>query len=295
MYKRQILGSSRGPQDNKEIVDTLERLGVNILFTIGGDGTLRGAHSIYEEITKRNLPISIIGIPKTIDNDISFMEKTFGLETAVDVANEAIRCAHNEASSAFNGISVIKLMGRESGFIAAYAALGSGNVNFCLIPESPFSFEGDNGLLNLLHRRLQRKHHAVIVVAEGAGADILPEIGKDASGNVKRADIGEYVVKRIKDFLKERRINGTVKYIDPSYMVRSVPANANDSAFCSMFAQNAVHTAMAGYTDCVIGYWSSEFTIVPISLATASRKTISLDSDLWNSVLQQTGQPFEIK
>lgn len=291
-----MLGSSRGNQSVETIVDTLERLNVNILFTIGGDGTQRGAHAIAEEVAARNLKISVAGIPKTIDNDISFIERSFGFETAFSIAQVVIQNAHYEAKGAHNGIAVIKLMGRDSGFIAANAALACPDVNFVLIPEMDFDLDGEKGFLTVLKKRLERKQHAVIVVAEGAGQSFfVGKDEKDASGNQKYEDIGLYIRDKITEEFKAQNFPHTLKYIDPSYILRSTPANANDSKFCFQLAQNAVHAAMAGRTDFVVGYWQSNFTILPIPLATKERKKVNLEGSLWWSVLEATGQPLSMK
>lgn len=291
-----MLGSSRGNQSVETIVDSLERLNVNILFTIGGDGTQRGGHAISEEIKKRNLKISVAGIPKTIDNDINFIERSFGFETSFSIAQIVIQNAHYEAKGAYNGIAVIKLMGRDSGFIAANAALACPDVNFVLIPEMDFDLHGEKGFLNVLRKRLERKQHAVIVVAEGAGQFFFENKDeKDASGNQKYEDIGLYIRDKISEEFKTTNFPHTLKYIDPSYILRSTPANANDSKFCFQLAQNAVHAAMAGRTDFVVGYWQSSFTLLPISLATKERKKVNLEGNLWWSVLEATGQPTTMK
>jgi 6-phosphofructokinase 1 len=287
-----ILGSSRGPQNPEEMVDYLEELGINILFTLGGDGTLKGAKAIADESLRRGTPISVIGIPKTIDNDISYVQKTFGFETAVAEARRATYAAHSEATGARNGIGLVKLMGRDSGFIAAYATLVDSQVNYCLIPEVPFSRDG---LLKSLEERLALRGHAVIVVAEGAGQDLLTATTEqDASGNVKYGDIGMY----LRDLIKEhfagigREVN--LKYIDPSYIIRSLPTNAHDSALCLLLGQNAVHAGMCGRTNMIVALWNNQFTHVPIGLATSTRKKISPDGLLWSSVRSATGQPRHI-
>lgn len=292
-----ILGSSRGNQDISQIADTLEILNINILFCIGGDGTLRGAHAIHEEIARRNLKIAIAGIPKTIDNDINLIEKSFGFETAFSIANDIIRSAHNEAIGAYNGISLLKLMGRDSGFIAAHAALSIQEVNFVLIPEMSFELDGPNGFLEALKKRLESRHHALIVVAEGAGQDFFKDETKeiDSSGNVKNKDIGTYLKDKISAYFKSINFPFALRYIDPSYIIRSAPANANDSKFCSLLAQNAVHAAMAGKTDFVIGNWNGQFTLLPISAAVSSRKKIDIEGELWWNVLEATGQPIRMK
>jgi 6-phosphofructokinase 1 len=288
-----ILGSSRGNQDVGEMVDTLERMNIGILFTVGGDGTLRGASAIAEEIKSRELKIAVIGIPKTIDNDISHIQRSFGFATAVSEAGRAITSAHIEAQGARNGIGLVKLMGRESGFIAAYAALAYSDVNFCLIPEVPFTLEI---FLKALDERLEKREHAVIVVAEGAGQDILGEAAeRDASGNIRFQDVGIFLRDRINAFFKRTGMEISLKYIDPSYTIRSVPADANDSAFCLLLGQNAVHAGMAGRTNLVVGFWVNEFTHVPIPMATSKRKKVDPEGWLWNSVITATGQPREMR
>ncbi len=292
-----ILASSRGAQDAGEIVDALTRMKVSILFVIGGDGTLRGANAVVKTIRQRNLPIAVIGVPKTVDNDIPFVEKTFGLETAFSVAGEAIRSAHTEAIGAPNGIGIVKVMGRGSGFIAANAALALNEVNFVLIPEVPFTLEGPRGLFSCLEERLRRRGHAVIIVAEGAGQEYVtdPSGKKDESGNLVLGDIGIFLKDAIKRYFKEHTdIYVNIKYIDPSYLVRSVPANSNDSIFCMQLAQNAVHAGMAGKTATIIGLWHGQFTHVPIQLAASRRKYLSPEDPLWLSVIESTGQPARI-
>ncbi len=293
MHGGTILGSSRGPQEVTEIVDALERMDINILFTIGGDGTLRGAQAISDEVTRRGLKISIAGIPKTIDNDINLIEKSFGFETAFTIASDVLQSAHNEAKGAYNGIALVKLMGRDSGFIAANAALAVQEVNFVLVPEVKFDLYGPNGFIELLRTRLEKKHHALIVVAEGAGQNLFKEQNsdKDASGNIKFKDIGLFLKNAIKEEFVKKEIPHSIKYIDPSYIIRSAPANANDSLFCNILAQNAVHAAMAGRTGFVVGNWNAQFTVLPIPIAVKNRKKISTEDELWSNVVETTGQP----
>ena len=290
-----ILGSSRGPQPIEDMVDALERQEVDILFVIGGDGTLRGAQRISQEISRRQRPISVMGLPKTIDNDIACIERSFGFETAVGASRDAILAAHAEAQGARYGIGLVQLMGRHSGFLAANATLATSDVNFCLVPESPFALEhGDRGFLPALKRRLLARGHAVIVVAEGAGQELIAAHGEpqyDASGNLALGDIGVFLRDRIQEYFKRITMPISIKYIDPSYMIRSLPACSNDSAFCLLLGQNAVHATLAGRTNAVVGYWNQQFTLVPISAAVSSRKRIEPDGRLWQGVLQSTGQP----
>ena len=293
-----VLGSSRGPQPVDEIVDCLERMNISILFTIGGDGTLSGADEINQEIQRRGLKIAVIGIPKTIDNDISYVQKTFGLETAFSVAAEAIQTAHAEATGASYGIGLVKVMGRLSGFIAANAALALNEVNFVLIPEVPFELKGEKGLFKVIENRFKKgKAHAVIIVAEGAGQEFFKDKSgaRDASGNPKLGDIGIFLRDEIKrHFTSVRKIPVNLKYIDPSYMVRSVTANAHDAIYCVQLAQHATHAGMAGKTGMIVSMWHSCFTHVPIKLAISQKKKISPESTLWLSVLSETGQPFSM-
>ncbi|HOK04337.1 MAG TPA: ATP-dependent 6-phosphofructokinase [Victivallales bacterium] len=286
-----ILGSSRGSRDISKMVDTLIKLEINALFCVGGDGTLRGAKAIADEIFKRKLKISVIGIPKTIDNDISFTERSFGFESAVYATNLVIESAHTEAKAAYNGVGLIKLMGRESGFIAANATLANSVVNYCLIPEENFQLYGDNGFLPRLFRRLEKKHHAVIVVAEGAGQNFFSgEKTFDKSGNLILKDIGLFLKEKIIEYGRENSIEVNLKYFDPSYTIRSGDAVGTDAVFCIMLAQNAVHAAFAGKTSLMVGYHNGQFVHVPLSLATLRRKKIDTKGSLWQSVLELTGQ-----
>ncbi|MBT2163537.1 ATP-dependent 6-phosphofructokinase [Zobellia barbeyronii] len=290
-----ILGSSRGAQSVEKMVDSLVKNKIDLLFTIGGDGTLKGANAIGDEIEKRGLDISIIGIPKTIDNDIDLIDKSFGFETSFDVASPIIRDAHNEATGAFNGISIVKLMGRDSGFIAASTAIAMPVVNFVFVPEMDFQLEGENGFLEALKKRLNQKRHAVIVVAEGAGQHLFGEDSKtytDASGNIIHQDIGLLLKHRIKAYFDAEDMKCTIKYIDPSYIIRSAPANANDSLFCNRLAYHAVHGAMAGKTKFVVGRLNNKFVYLPILKVVNKRKKINMEGEFWFSVLQSTGQPF---
>ena len=285
-----ILGSSRVMQEPAIMVDTLMRLNINVLFCIGGDGTLRGAHAIAEEVKKRHQPISVIGIPKTIDNDLNLIDRTFGFETAVLSATDVITSAHNEANGAFNGLGLVKLMGRDSGFIAAYAALATTVVNFCLIPEVPFTLEG---LFKALESRYSSgKTHAVIAVAEGAGQELFKdqEERRDASGNILKNDIGEFLTRKINEHFKKVGKEVNIKYFDPSYMVRSIPAKGTDAIFCFQLAESAVHAGMAGKTDMVVGSMNEQFSHVPIEYAVNERKKIDPNGTLWHAVLGATRQ-----
>ena len=288
-----ILGSSRGSQDVGEMVDRLEELEVNILFVLGGDGTMRGALALTEEIERRELHISIVGVPKTIDNDFRFMDRSFGFLTAYSKAIEAIDSAHREAQAALNGIGLVKLMGRHSGFIVCAATLASNQVNFVLIPEVPFKLDGPDGFLESLRKRIELRGHAVIVVAEGAGQEFCGgEDGqRDASGNVAMGDIGKLLSERIKKKFRDEGTEIILKYIDPSYIIRSIKASPADSVLCTSLAINAVHAAMSGKTRMVIALWHHELVHVPMHMAIQDRNVINPESAYWLSVLSTTGQP----
>jgi 6-phosphofructokinase 1 len=288
-----FLGSSRGKQPFDVIIDYLCELKVNILFCAGGDGTLRGANAIADEIAKRKLPISVIGIPKTIDNDVMYMTRTFGLATASEIARNVLSCAHVEAQNAYNGIGLVKLMGRDAGFIATVATLASQEVNFCLIPEVPITLEGPQGFLENLRKRLEERHHALVVVAEGAGQELMRQLPTetDSSGNKRYGDIGVYLKEQIVSYFKRRNMPAEVKYFDPSYFIRSVPANVDDAILCDQFARNAVHAAMAGKTKMVVSFLNGTFANIPIPLAVSKKKQVDTDGIFWTSVLAATGQP----
>lgn len=288
-----VLGSSRGKQEPAIIVDFMEAREIDILFCIGGDGTQAGAHAIQQEVEKRGLAKSIIGIPKTIDNDVPYVEQSFGYVTALEVASEVLRGAHVEAVGAPNGIGLVKLMGRAAGFIAAGAAIAAQEANFVLVPEVPFPLEGPGGFLEKLERRLLTRGHALIVVAEGAGQHLFEaqDRQRDASGNVRFQDIGTFLRGKITAYFDQLEVPMNLKYIDPSYVIRSVPANAWDRILTDRMARGAVHAAMAGKTDAMMGYWNQEIVHVPIAVSVSQEKHMSLESDLWNAVLATTGQP----
>ena len=289
-----VLNTSRGPVDISVAVDNLIRRKVNILFVVGGDGTQRGGAAIYQEASQRGHALAVVGVPKTIDNDVAFVSRTFGYLTAVEEATKAIDCAHTEAHSVHNGISIVKIMGRHAGFIAAGATVASQDVNFTLVPEVPFVLDGEDGFLAALEKRVVNRAHAVVLVAEGAGQHLM-EGGtdeRDASGNIKLKDIGQFLRDRIDAHFKAKGIPFAMRYIDPSYLVRSVPASAEDAILCDFFARNAVHAAMAGKTGLVIGYQHGKFTHVPVELLTKEQKTLDLNGPAWLGVLASTGQNF---
>lgn len=291
-----ILGSSRGYGDRlTQIADNLEKRGINILFTIGGDGTQRGSLNISKELRKRGSKIAVVGIPKTIDNDLSFMDRSFGFETAVAIAVQAVYGAHIEAYDAPMGIGIVKLMGRQSGFIAAHTALAQTDANYVFVPELDFELDGPKGLLVHLHERLKRRDHALIIVAEGAGQKLMASTGaRDASGNLVLSDIGIFLKNRVRDYFVEKNEKVNIKYIDPSYIIRSQPANPNDSVYCTRLGANAVHAAMSGRTELLIGMVNNTFVHVPTNMAVSLRNCIDPEGPLWRDVLEATGQPTKM-
>lgn len=293
-----VLSSSRGPQDVKVMVDYLEQMKIDILFCVGGDGTMRAAEKITAEIHARKDRIAVIGIPKTIDNDLNLIEKSFGFDTAIAKTVEAVGSAHVEAKGAFNGIGLVKIMGRLSGYITATTALAQGDANFVLIPEVPFELEGEKGFLKALENRMKASGHAVILVAEGAGQELMKQDEKerktDASGNVRLRDVGLFLKNAIEAHFREVHVEINLKYIEPSYMIRSVPANASDSLYCSSLGQYSVHAAMAGKTGLLVALRRDEYVHLPLSAAISGRQ-IDPDGNLWFRVLESTGQPAEMK
>jgi len=292
-----ILGTSRGPVDKARAVENLIRRRINILFTIGGDGTQRGAREFFDEARKRGHALSVVGIPKTIDNDIPFVARSFGFLTAVQEAMMVLQRAHTEARSVRNGIALVKLMGRHAGFLAAEATVASQEVNFTLIPEVPFRLEGQGGFLAALEKRIVERGHAVIAVAEGAGQELLGNTGheRDASGNVRLSDVGVFLREKIEASFNARKIPMVMRYFDPGYIVRSSPDNAEDSVLCDAFARHAVHAAMAGKTGMVIGLLHDRFIHVPIELLVSQQKRLDPDSSIWSAVLSATGQPHRFE
>jgi 6-phosphofructokinase 1 len=291
-----MLGTSRGGQDPEEVVDCLERMNINVLFVIGGDGSMRGARKIAQVAADRGERIAVVGIPKTIDNDIPYIDHSFGFQTAFGSAGELIRAAHAEARSAPGGVGLVKLMGRHSGFIACYAALAKNDADFVLIPEVPFGLDGEGGLLARIADRVRQQGHALVIVAEGAGQEHLgpASAAHDASGNVALGDVGRFLRQRIAEHFAAVGAEVNLRYIDPSYAIRSVPANPYDSVYCLRLAHAAVHAAMAGRTSMVVGRWHGRFVHVPIELAVSRTNRVDPDGDLWMSVLEATGQPVRL-
>ncbi|TNM67676.1 ATP-dependent 6-phosphofructokinase [Streptomyces sp. NP160] len=292
-----VLGTSRGQQDPEDVVDCLERLGIGVLFVVGGDGSMRGALGIAGVVAQRGLKISVVGVPKTIDNDIPFIDHSFGFQTAFARAAETIRSVVVEARSTPHGVGLVKLMGRHSGFIASYAALARNDADYVLVPEVPFGLEDDDGregLLSLVQRRVAERGNAVVVVAEGAGQDLVPGDGVDASGNAVLGDVGRYLRRRLLDSFAAAGRPVNLRYVDPSYAIRSVPANGYDAVYCLRLAHAAVHAAMAGRTAMVVGRWHGRFVHVPIELAISRRNVVDPHGDLWLSVLEATGQPTRV-
>lgn len=293
-----ILSSSRGTQDITTMVDTLKRMNIDMLFCIGGDGTMRGAEKITEEITKRKLYISVIGIPKTIDNDLNLIQKTFGYDTAISESVKVLQCAHVEAKGAPMGIGLVKIMGRQSGHIAVGAALAQGDVNFVLIPEIPFDLHGNKGFLSFLEKRLRTRGHCLILVAEGAGQELIRSenspIERDASGNIKLLDIGLFLKAEIENYFKKINLDINLKYIDPSYTIRSVPANASDSIYCGALGQYAAHAAMAGKTGMLVALMRGEYVHLPLKIVSSGSR-IDPNGNIWMRVLETTGQPSSMK
>jgi len=291
-----FLGSARGGgKETGKIVDAMERLNLNVLFTIGGDGTQHGALAIAEEVERRRLKIAVIGIPKTVDNDFSIIDRSFGFNTAVERATEVVAAAHMEADSAINGVGLVKVMGRESGFIAACTALASHEVNFVLIPEVPFDLDGPDGFLRHLEDRLKSRGHAVVIVAEGALQDqLLTRHETDAGGNLKLADVGTHLRDRINRYFAEREIEVNLKYIDPSYVIRSSPANPTDSIYCERLGNAAAHAAMAGRTKVLIGLVNNKYVHLPIKAAITRRRRVDPEGNLWRDTLDATRQPVQM-
>ncbi|XVF34956.1 hypothetical protein REPUB_Repub18cG0102700 [Reevesia pubescens] len=292
-----ILGTSRGGHDTSKIVDSIQDRGINQVYIIGGDGTLRGAAVIFEEVRRRGLKVSVAGIPKTIDNDIPVIDRSFGFDTAVEEAQRAINAAHVESESMENCIGLVKLMGRYSGFIAMYATLASRDVDCCLIPESPFYLEGPGGLFEYIERRLKEDGHMVIVIAEGAGQELLFEgmplmTQSDASGNKLLPDVGLWISQRIKDyFSKQRKMPINLKYIDPTYMIRAIPSNASDNVYCTLLAQSVVHGAMAGYTGFTSGLVNTRQTYIPFNQIIEKQNKVVITDRMWARLLSSTNQP----
>ncbi|KAG0577167.1 hypothetical protein KC19_5G135900 [Ceratodon purpureus] len=293
-----ILKCSRGGHDTQKIVDAIQDREFDQIYIIGGDGTHKGANVIHEECKKRGLKVAVACIPKTIDNDVDIIDKSFGFDTAVEEAQRAINAAHVEAQSAHNGIGLVKLMGRYSGYIAMYATLASRDVDCCLIPEVPFYLHGPGGLIEYVRSRVRENGHMVIVVAEGAGQELLAEsMGSlhnhnDASGNRLLLDVGLWLQANLKEhFDKELKEPLNLKYIDPTYMIRAIPSNASDNVYCTLLAHSAIHGAMAGYCGFTVGPVNVRHCYIPIPRVIAKSRNVVVADRMWARLMSSTNQP----
>ncbi|KAF3788756.1 ATP-dependent 6-phosphofructokinase 5 [Nymphaea thermarum] len=277
-----ILGTGHDAADTVAIVDCIQQHGINQLYVIGGLGTMRDAASIYEEIEKQCLNVSVVGIPGTIDNDIGVIDKSFGFDSAIQEAQKAIRAAHVEAESGENGVGLVKLMGRNSGFIAMYATLASRDVDCCLIPESLFYLEGKGGLFEFMEQRLRQDGHMVMVVAEGAGQGLVP---------ASFSDVGIWLNDKIKEHFAKKKIVLNLKYIDPTYMIGAIPSNAADNVYCTLLAHSAIHGAMAGYTGFAVGPVNGKHAHIPIHTLIEKQRQVCLADRMWARLLSSTNQP----
>ncbi len=153
--------------------------------------------------------------------------------------------------------------------------------------------------------RFKTRDHCLIVCAEGAGQNLLPTVsGTDKSGNRLFGDIGECLKKEIGARLKDLKVEHSIKYIDPSYSIRAGVANASDAILCTMqvfimigliflrYAQMAVHAAMAGKTDCMVGMMHGQFVHLPLERVTAGKKNVDVRGQHWQAFLDATGSPF---
>jgi len=290
-----ILSSARGGFDADRILNKLEDLRISQLFIVGGDGSMRGARELVVAITKRPWPVAIIGIPKTIDNDIGLIDHSFGFQTAVEETLRAVRAAKVEAACSINGVGVVQCMGRHAGYIAAQVTLASAEVDLCIIPEVPIAIDGSLDVLEHVIRVVEKKGHAVVVVAEGAGENLLGKSEEfDASGNRRLRPIGPWIKEAIAERLTMRGLGRQVRLIDPSYMVRSVAAYSVDSILCTLLSLAAVHAAMDGYTGVCVALVNGRSVMVPLDLIVeASPRKVDVCSRTYERIVSLTSQPFD--
>ncbi|KAG8049861.1 hypothetical protein GUJ93_ZPchr0009g259 [Zizania palustris] len=274
-----VLGTSRGGFDLGRIVGAIERRGFNQVYAIGGDGTMRGAVKIFEEVRRRRLPVAITGIPKTVDNDVGIIDRSFGFHTAVEEAQQAIAAGHVEAESAVNGVGLVKLMGRSTGHIALHATLSSRDVDCCLIPEENFYLHGAGGLFEFLYHRIKKNGHAVVVVAEGAGQGLIPTNTDaprrdDESGNPAFLDVGAWLKAELKAWWEEEHA---------------------DNLYCTLLAHSAIHGVMAGYTGFVSGPINGNYAYIPMAEVAEGKNPVDTKDHKWAWVRSITNQPDFIR
>mmetsp|Transcript_20291 Transcript_20291/g.48093 ORF Transcript_20291/g.48093 Transcript_20291/m.48093 type:complete len:415 (+) Transcript_20291:167-1411(+) len=281
-----IIKAARGGFDAEKICDNLQRLGITVLFLVGGDGTQFAGHLLYEAARKRRLAVSIVGIPKSIDNDVVLFDRTFGFDTAVAKASEVIRNALVEASSCDRGVGIVKLMGRDSGFVAMHAATAADVVDLCMIPEVKVDMKD---VIEHVDATLAKKKYMVIAVAEGAGQELVSTGKQDDTGHTVYGDIGVFLKDTLNKHLKAS--GGRTFYIDPSYIIRSVPITPNDHIYCVRLANDAVHTAMRGYTGVCVGAMHNVVCMLPSRLIASGKKKVRPHSSSWQGCVQTCNMP----
>ena len=271
---------------------------INILYVIGGDGSLKVAHEIAQRAKARN--ISVVGIPKTMDNDVLWVWQSFGFNTAVQKAAEVVNTMHAEAEST-RRVGLIELFGAESGFVAANATLASGHVDLVLVPEiflalCPQQCEALlDRFIEYLSQTVRSKEraHAIVVLAEGVG-----ELFKQRQVKLGGQPVsGKNFAGELRDFLQGGLKDPLGRVVDvfvnqPRHNIRAVPANAYDQIYCARLGALAVDNALAGYTDVMVSQWLTEYVLVPLELVALGKKSIPPGGMFWKQVVSSTGQPF---
>jgi 6-phosphofructokinase 1 len=317
-------------KDLDQVAENLANRHFDILYVIGGDGSMRAAHATWKRSRDNGKSLSVIGVPKTMDNDILWVWQSFGFLSAVEKAREALQQLHTEATSNPR-LCVVQLFGSDSGFVVSHAALASGVCDAALIPEVPFTMKK---LADYITERLSKRFrpgaggqspYGMIVMAETAvpqdAEDYLSDPEVDLDENEKAA-IQAFVSKgcRVHGQTPDELRTGGLKVVsrvlqkriremkvddaywadfrvftnEPRHLLRAIPPSASDVAFGQRLGVLAVDNAMAGYTDFMISQWMTEYVLVPLDLVVLGRKRVPPNGIFWKSVVASTGQPPEL-
>ncbi|MGA7341196.1 MAG: 6-phosphofructokinase [Terracidiphilus sp.] len=333
------LGTSRadellpgtGPNRNAKLEAAIGRLqndGVHILYVIGGDGSMSCAHALWHYARRKGYELSVVGIPKAMDNDILWVWQSFGFLSAVEEARQAILHMHTEVSSNPR-VGIVQLFGSDSGFIASHAGYSTA-CDLVLIPEDPMTMDD---IVTHISERLTDRFgngqdiagpYALVVMAETAlPADARkyiddPRVGlsegkrgekealKSFLDNGRRVRgqtpdelrtaglkiVSRVLQDRIQQELEPREYWRDFRVItnEPRHLIRSIPPSVTDVIFGERLGALAVDNAMAGYTDFMVSQWLTEFVLVPLPLVVLGRKRVPTNGIFWKSVLSKTGQ-----
>ena len=268
-----ILGTSRTnpykkPEDVGKVIENYNKLKLDALVAIGGEDTLGVANKLFKE----NKGINVVGCPKTIDNDLSGTDCTFGFDTAINIVTEAIDRLHTTAES-HHRVMVVEVMGRHAGWIALHSGI-AGSADYILIPEVPIKFDELCDVLKKQHKR--GKLYSIVVAAEGAqfGKDMVTKDQKlDAFGHVILGGIGERLAEMI-----EKNTGYETRSVVLGHLQRGGSPSAFDRVIATKFGVKAMELVLSKKFGHMASLQGTEVKDVPIEVAVGTLKTVDVRS-----------------